>query len=109
MTSGYIEDEMEYFTLNMQRLIQAELDRYFGSIALLNDYYNVIDGKALGDVPENMFPEVLIGSPELFPSIEIAEDPESFPRLELLFTNANKLINGEEVEELVPKDPKAKK
>ncbi len=50
----------------------------------------------------------MVGSPELFPPVEVAEDPESFPRLELLYNNAVKILNGEEIEELVPKDAKGK-
>lgn len=108
MSSNYIEDEMEFFVNNMHRLIQAEIDRYFGSIQLISDYYNTLEGKPLPEAPENLLPEVLVGSADLFPPIETPEDPESFPRLELIYNNAVKILNGEEIEELVPKDVKGK-
>ena len=108
MNSNYIEDEMDFYVANIHRLIQAEMDRYFGSIQLINDYYNTLEGKPLTDPLDTPLPDILVGSPELFPPIENPDDPESFPRLELLYNNAVKILNGEEIEELVPKDAKTK-
>ena len=59
MNSGYIEDEMELFATNIQKLFQAELDRYFGCIQIINDYYNALDGKDLPEVPENFIFDIL--------------------------------------------------
>ncbi len=43
------------------------------------------------------------------PPIEDAEGPEAYPRIELLYRNALKILNGEEIEDLTAvKDPKAK-
>jgi len=106
MNSGYIEDEMELFVSNIQRLIQSELDRYFGCIQVTQDYYNVLEGKDLTETPENMIFDLLPKMDNL-PPIEDAEGADSFPRLELLYKNAMKVLNGEEIEDPVAvKDPK---
>ncbi len=59
MNSGYIEDEMELFVTNIQRLIQTELDRYFGCIQVTQDYYNTLEGKDLTETPENIIFDLL--------------------------------------------------
>lgn len=65
MQSGYIEDEMEFFTQNIQKMVQAELDRYYGSVQLISDYYNALDGKDLPDPQEKTFIELLPGPAEV--------------------------------------------
>jgi len=59
MNSGYIEDEMDLFVVNVQKLLQAELDRYFGSIQIIQDYYNVLEGKDLTEPPENILFDII--------------------------------------------------
>ena len=45
MESGYIEDEMDFFIVNTQKMMQAELERYFSCIKLVRDYYSYLQGK----------------------------------------------------------------
>lgn len=59
MGSGYIEDEMELLTANIQKMIQAELDRYFGCIQIIQDYYCSLEGKDLPEQPENIILDIL--------------------------------------------------
>jgi len=59
MNSGYIEDEMDLFVVNVQKLLQAELDRYFGSLQIIQDYYNVLEGKDLTEPPENILFDII--------------------------------------------------
>ncbi|RZK79323.1 MAG: hypothetical protein EOO92_09525 [Pedobacter sp.] len=42
MDSGYIEEEMDFFISNVQKLAQGELERYFNSVKLVRDYYQAI-------------------------------------------------------------------
>lgn len=58
MNSGYIEDEMDLFVVNIQKLLQSELDRYFGCVQIIQDYYNVLEGKDLTEPPENLLFDV---------------------------------------------------
>ncbi len=59
MTSGYIEDEMDLFIINIQKLLQAELDRYFGCTQIIQDYYNSLEGKDLIEPPENFLFDIV--------------------------------------------------
>jgi len=49
MESGYIEEEMEFFVLNIQKLVQGELERYFGCVKLIKDYYQTIQSKSFSE------------------------------------------------------------
>jgi len=100
MNSGYIEDEMEFFSTNIQKLFQAELDRYFGCLQIINDYYNALNGKDLPEVPENFIFDILPKIVDALPPIEDGEGPEPYPRIELYYKNAIKILNGEEIEDL---------
>jgi hypothetical protein len=51
MTAGWIENEMEKFYLNLERLYQAEIDKFVGSLHILRDYYHNLDSKALVELP----------------------------------------------------------
>ena len=51
MTSGWIENEMEKFYLNSERLYQAEIDRFLGSLQIISDYYHNIDNRPLIELP----------------------------------------------------------
>ena len=59
MNSGYIEDEMDLFVVNIQKLFQAELDRYFGCVQIVQDYYHALEGKDLIEPPENLLFDVV--------------------------------------------------
>lgn len=83
---------------SIQKLLQAELDRYYVSAQLLQDYYNTLENKDLADSPENPCPE-LVTQPDLLPPIE-SPDPNAFPRLEKLYNDSIRILNGEEVEEI---------
>jgi len=108
MNSGYIEDEMELFVTNIQRLIQTELDRYFGCVQVTQDYYNTLEGKDLTETPENIIFDLLPKSDNLPPIEDLEGATEPFPRLELLYKNSIKILNGEEIEDpsVQVKDPK---
>ena len=45
MESGYIEDEMDFFIVNTQKMMQAELERYFSCVKLVRDYYSCFQGR----------------------------------------------------------------
>jgi len=51
MTSGWIENEMEKFYLNLERLYQAEIDKFLGSLQIINDYYHNLDNRPLIELP----------------------------------------------------------
>lgn len=57
--SGYIEDEMEFFIGNVQKLVQAELDRHFDTTKVVKNYYACLDGKGPLDPFEASEVEVL--------------------------------------------------
>ena len=59
MLSGYIENEIEFLILNIEKLVQAELDRYFSSCQLIQDYYAIVDGKELTNPPESLLFDLL--------------------------------------------------
>lgn len=84
---------------NVQKLLQTELDRYYVSAQILTDYYNTLDNKDLPDAPENPCPE-LVTQPDLLPPIESADNPNLFPRLDKLYNDSLRILNGEEVEEI---------
>lgn len=58
MESNWIESELEYFLIEIQRFVQAELDRSFRAIQLLQDYYGALDQKDPADIPEHFFGEI---------------------------------------------------
>ena len=52
MTSSWIENEMEKFYHNLERLFQAEIDKYIGSIQVIKDFYHGLDNKVLAEIPQ---------------------------------------------------------
>jgi hypothetical protein len=88
---------MDYFVANIHRLLQSELDRYLGSIQLIQDYYNIIEGKEITEPPEHLLPDFPYFGDT--PAIEVTEDPNSFPRIEKMTTDVLKVLNGEEIED----------
>ncbi|EGR31169.1 hypothetical protein IMG5_116400 [Ichthyophthirius multifiliis] len=93
--SGWIQKEMEKFTLLMQRLIQAELSRSFSCQQLIADYYTLVLGEELQEIPEYYKNDIISNQDSLPP----VEDAQSFPRIEKIIDSALKLHNGEEEQE----------
>jgi len=55
MTSGWIENEMEKFYLNLEKLFQNEADKFLGSLQIIRDYYHNLDNKPLIEIPFHTF------------------------------------------------------
>jgi adenylate kinase family enzyme len=51
MTSGLIETEMEKFYLNLEKLFQAEVDKFIGSLQIIRDFYHNLDNRPLIELP----------------------------------------------------------
>lgn len=52
MTSTWIENEMEKFYHNLERLYQTEIDKYIGTIQIIKDFYHAIDNRVLCEIPQ---------------------------------------------------------
>ncbi|KAL4511584.1 hypothetical protein ABPG72_012429 [Tetrahymena utriculariae] len=100
--SGWIEKEIEKFMFLIQQLLQAELSRSFSCQQIINDYYVLIQGGELQEIPE-YFKNDIVQNQESLPSIE---ENNNFPRLEKLVDLTLKLHQGEEE---VEEKPGAKK
>lgn len=94
MKSGWVEREMERFTSLIHRFIQTELSRSFRSQQLISDFYNLLQGYELSEIPEYFKAEIQLNNDNL-PAIE--GDSNIFPRLEKIIEIALKLHAGEEV------------
>lgn len=55
MTSGWIENEMEKFYLNLEKLFQNEADKFLGSLQIIRDYYHNLDNRPLIEIPFHTF------------------------------------------------------
>jgi len=55
MTAGWIENEMEKFYLNLEKLFQNEADKFLGSLQIIRDYYHNLDNKPLIEIPFHTF------------------------------------------------------
>jgi adenylate kinase family enzyme len=51
MTSGLIETEMEKYYFNLEKLFQAEVDKFMGSLQVIRDFYHNIDNRPLVELP----------------------------------------------------------
>lgn len=51
MTSNWIENEMEKFYHNLERLFQVEIDKFLGSLQIIKDYYHGLDNRVLAEIP----------------------------------------------------------
>ena len=51
MISGWIENEMEKFYLNLEKLYQAEIDKFISSMIIIRDYYHNLDNRPLIELP----------------------------------------------------------
>ena len=60
MTSGYVEAELEKFFLNIKRIVQAELNRSFRAIQIIEDYYDILQAKNLEEIPEYYNEDLLL-------------------------------------------------
>lgn len=65
MDSGYIEEEMDFFISNVQKLAQGELERYFGCVKLIKDYYQAIQNRA-APFNSDLHPIEVLPPPEVF-------------------------------------------
>lgn len=52
MKSNWIENDMEIFLFNIIYMIQTELQRSFGSLQLISDYYQLKNNLDTTEVPE---------------------------------------------------------
>lgn len=97
LTSGFMENEMEFFLNNIQIFLFAELYRSFRALQLLTDYYNILDKKDLPDIPEH-YQNQFSTNYDSFP-LENPDDLNNpFPRLEKMVVDCMKIFNGEEEE-----------
>jgi len=55
MTAGWIENEMEKFYLNLEKLFQNEADKFLGSLQIIRDYYHNLDNRPLIEIPFHTF------------------------------------------------------
>ena len=55
MTAGWIENEMEKFYLNLEKLYQNEADKLLGSMQIIRDYYHNLDNRPLIEIPFHTF------------------------------------------------------
>lgn len=51
MSSNWIENEMEKFYHNLERLYQIEIDKFLCSLQIIKDYYHGIDNRVLAEIP----------------------------------------------------------
>lgn len=97
----YLVDEIKFYINEIQKLVQAELDRTRRIIQLIKDYYHTKEGKEVhGAIDENA-PDVLPGNEEQLPPVEREEEDgiKTFPRIELLYKNAIRVLNNEPIED----------
>lgn len=47
MASGYMEEEMEFYVENAQKMMEAELARHFGCVKLIRDYRTFVEFRGL--------------------------------------------------------------
>jgi adenylate kinase family enzyme len=83
MGSGYIENEMEKFYSNLERIFQAEIDKYTGSMQLIRDYYYTLNGKVLYELPVTTV-DIIKDEIDTVP-LENENDPNTFPRIEKIY------------------------
>lgn len=86
MTAGWIENEMEKFYLNLERLYQAEIDKFIGSLQIIRDYYHNLDNRPLLEVPFQTI-DIIKEDVDTTP-LESDSDANLFPRLEKLYKTA---------------------
>lgn len=97
MESGWVEFSLEYLTSCAQQMMQAEIDKFKGTIQLLHDYYHAVEEKLVPEAPETVTVDLMKEDVEL-PEVErLAEGAEptdasaySYPRLDDLFRRALK-------------------
>jgi adenylate kinase family enzyme len=51
MTSGLTETEMEKYYLNLEKLFQAEVDKFIASLQVIRDFYHNLDNRPLVELP----------------------------------------------------------
>lgn len=54
MDSGWIEFQLQYFTICAQQMMQCEIDKFKGTIQLIHDYYHAVEEKVVPQAPEEM-------------------------------------------------------
>lgn len=97
MESGWVEFSLEYLTSCAQQMMQAEIDKFKGTIQLLHDYYHAVEDKLVPEPPETATVDLMKDDVEL-PEVErLAEgaeqtdaSPYTYPRLDDLFKRALK-------------------
>ena len=90
MTSNWIENEMEKLYIHLERLFQAEIDKFTGSLQLIRDYYHGLDNRALLELP--MFTvDIIKDEPDQTPLEAIEAESNSYPRVEKLYKTALKV------------------
>ena len=52
MESQYIENEINFFFINIQKLMQADMNRHARTMFLINCYYDAFSGKTLSSFPD---------------------------------------------------------
>jgi hypothetical protein len=97
MESGWVEFSLEYLTSCAQQMMQAEIDKFKGTIQLVHDYYHAVEDKLVPEAPETVAVDLMKEDVEL-PEVErLAEGAEptdasayTYPRLDDLFKRALK-------------------
>jgi hypothetical protein len=51
MNSSWIENEMEKLYLNLEKLYQAEIDKFISSMNIIRDYYHNLDNRPIIELP----------------------------------------------------------
>lgn len=97
MESGWVEFSLEYLTTCAQQMMQAEIDKFKGTIQLVHDYYHAIEEKLVPEAPEAVTVDLLKEDVELAEVERLADGAEaadpnaySYPRLDDLFKRALK-------------------
>jgi hypothetical protein len=86
INAGWIENEMEKYFLNLERLFQTEIDKFIGSLQIIRDYYHNLDNRPLVELPFQTI-DILKEEVDLTP----LEHENNFPRLEKLYKTAMKV------------------
>jgi len=102
MTSNWIENEMEKLYIHLERLFQAEIDKFtgiylffnlynnlIGSLQTIRDFYFGLDNRALLELPLFTI-DIIKEEPDSTP-LEHETDPTTFPRLEKLYKTSLKV------------------
>jgi hypothetical protein len=88
---------MDFVVSTVQKFMQAEIERHVFSIKTVQDFHDSQVGKEVKP-PEDIIIDLLPGHRDNYPPTEDHEDPNLFPRIELIYTNAMTVLQGKEID-----------